>query len=92
MLKERIDVVQERQRRLFSRMDEVVILKHKAENKETSSTHDLLRSSVEIEQQRLKRETKLKGIRVKADTLAQEFEATATAFAGKLLIESVACT
>lgn len=89
VLKEKIDNVSECHRRLFARMDEIVILKCKAENKETSSNHDLMRNSIEIEQIRQKRDLKIKSIRQKADFLMQEFEANSTALARRLLLESV---
>ena len=70
-------------------MDEIVILKYKAGNKETSSNHELMRSSVEMDQQRAKRETKITGIRQKAEAMQQEFEANSTALARRMLLESV---
>lgn len=88
-LKEKVESVQEYHKRLYSRMDEVVILKHKAENKATSSTHHLLKGSEEVESQRSKRETRLQSVRQSVTSLCAEYEECSTALARRLLLKSV---
>jgi hypothetical protein len=88
-LKERVEGLQEYHKRLFSRMDEIVILKHKAENKATSSTHHLLKGSEEVESQRTKRESRLQSVRQSATSLIEEYEECSTALAKRLILKSV---
>ena len=88
-LKEKVESVQEYHKRLYSRMDEVVILKHKAENKATSSTHHLLKGSEEVELQRSKRESRLHSVRQSVTSLNAEYEESSTALARRLLLKSV---